>query len=276
MSRTPTPPTERPIRLQLPGGPVDATLRTSPRARRLRLSVDHRRGLVVTVPAGGGRGRGVGRGGAGGPDARVLAAIGPFAVEREAWIRRHLATVEAARAAEAARGPLGDGATIPYRGESHVLRVGEAGPRRRSSVARVGGEEGDEIHVALAARDADRLGEVLERWLRARAGAAIERAVARHAQALGVAPAALTIRDQRSRWGSASRSGRISLSWRLVLAPPEALETVVVHELAHLRVFGHPPEFWALVASRVPEHRRWRRWLRDHAAELHGVLADEG
>lgn len=65
----------------------------------------------------------------------------------------------------------------------------------------------------------------------------------------------------------------MSLSWRLVLAPPEALETVVIHELAHLRVFGHPPAFWALVASRVPEHRRWRRWLREHAAELHGVLA---
>ena len=114
-------------------------------------------------------------------------------------------------------------------------------------MARVGGEEGDEIHVALAAR---------------------------HARALGVTPAAITIRDQRTRWGSASRSGRISLSWRLVLAPPEALDTVVVHELAHLRVFGHPPEFWAVVASRAPEHRRWRRWLREHAAELHGVLSE--
>ncbi len=268
MSRTPTPPIERPIRLDLPGGPVDATLRASARARRLRLSVDHRRGLVVTVPVAGGRGR------ARPPDDRVIAAARAFAAQREEWIRRHLASVDAARAAETARGPLGDGSVLPYRGEPHVLRVGEAGPRRRSSVARVGGDDGDEIHVALAARDADRLGEVLERWLRARAGVAIEHAVARHARALGVAPAALTIRDQRTRWGSASRSGRISLSWRLVLAPPEALETVVVHELAHLRVFGHPPDFWALVASRMPEHRKWRLWLRRHAAELHGVLGE--
>jgi predicted metal-dependent hydrolase len=271
MRRTP-PAAESPIRLELPGGPVDATLRMSPRARRLRLSVDPRRGLVVTVPAGGGPGNGGGRGGARAPDARALAALGPFAAEREAWIRRHLAAVERARAAEAARGPLGDGSVVPFRGEPHVLRVAAAGPRRRSSVARVGGDDGDEIHVALAAREADRLAEVLEKWLRARASVAIEHAVARHARALGVAPAALTIRDQRTRWGSASRSGRVSLSWRLVLAPPEALETVVVHELAHLRVFGHPPEFWALVASRVPDHRRWRRWLREHAAELHGVL----
>ncbi len=257
------PTTERPIRLQLPGGPVDAVLRSSGRARRVRLTVDPVRGLILTVPAGAR------------DTSRAMEVATAFAAEREPWIRRHLASVERARAMAAARPPLGDGATIPYRGEPHTVRVVDAGPRRRSSVARVGGDEGDELHVALAARDADRLATVLERWFRARAATAIHGAVARHGAALGVAPAALTIRDQRSRWGSASRSGRISLSWRLVLAPPEALETVVVHELAHLRVFGHPPDFWALVASRVPDHRRWRRWLREHAAELHGVLAEE-
>jgi predicted metal-dependent hydrolase len=62
------------------------------------------------------------------------------------------------------------------------------------------------------------------------------------------------------------------LSWRLVLAPPEALETVVVHELAHLRVFGHGPAFWSLVASRRPDHATWRRWLRTHSLELHAAL----
>ena len=94
----------------------------------------------------------------------------------------------------------------------------------------------------------------------------------RHAAALGVTPRRVTIRDPRSRWGSASQTGRVSLSWRLVLAPREALETVVIHELAHLRVFGHGPRFWALVASRRPDHRTWRRWLHDHATELHGAL----
>ena len=78
-------------------------------------------------------------------------------------------------------------------------------------------------------------------------------------------PTGVTLRDPRTRWGSASRTGRLSFSWRLVLAPPEALETVVVHELAHLRVFGHGPRFWALVAQPRPDHRTWRRWLHDHA-----------
>jgi hypothetical protein len=87
-----------------------------------------------------------------------------------------------------------------------------------------------------------------------------------------VAPVAVSIRDQRTRWGSASRHGRLAFSWRLILAPPEALETLVVHELAHLRVFGHGPPFWAVVASRRADHSIWRRWLRDHSTELHGAL----
>ena len=53
---------------------------------------------------------------------------------------------------------------------------------------------------------------------------------------------------------------------------PRALETVVVHELAHLRVFGHGPRFWGLVATRRPDHKVWRRWLREHSGELHGAL----
>jgi hypothetical protein len=254
---------EEAVTIDLPGGPVDAILRRSPRARRLRLTVDARRGLIVTVP-GGRR-----------TDPRVLAAIGPFARDREAWIRRHLAAVDRARDDAAARGPLADGTVIRFHGEAHRVRVVPAAPHRRTSVARVGADEGDELVVTLAARDAERLAAVLEAWLRARARLAIERAATRHAKELGVSPAAVTIRDQRTRWGSASRSGRLSFSWRLVLAPPEALETVVVHELAHLRVFGHGPAFWDLVATRVPDHRRWRRWLRDHSADLHAVLAEE-
>jgi predicted metal-dependent hydrolase len=61
-------------------------------------------------------------------------------------------------------------------------------------------------------------------------------------------------------------------SWRLVLAPPDALETVVVHELAHLRVFGHGPGFWKLVAARRPSHLADRAWLRRHSHALHAAL----
>lgn len=139
---------------------------------------------------------------------------------------------------------------------------------------RIGGLDADEIVVRLAPGDQRSIAAVLEAWFRPRARAEVERAIATHAGPMGAHPKAVSIRDQRTRWGSASRSGRLAFSWRLVLAPPEALETVVLHELAHLRVFGHGPGFWAMVAAQRPDHAIWRRWLRDHAIELYGALVE--
>jgi predicted metal-dependent hydrolase len=242
------------------------TLRRSPRSRGLRVVIHPERGVVVTVPAAG-------RHGWADPERHVRS----FLSEREPWLRRHLATQARDRAELVARGGLRDGATVRFRGDLHRLRLVAARPGlRRSSVERIGGLDEDEIIVHVAAADRRSTGAVLEAWLKPRARAAIEREIRRHAAALSVEPAAVSVRDQRTRWGSASRKGRLAFSWRLVLAPPEALETVVVHELAHLRVFGHGPRFWSVVASRRPDHKVWRRWLRDHSAELHGALDEPG
>jgi len=239
------------------------TLRRSPRSRRLRVTIDPALGVVVTVPPATRRGW-----------AHPEALIEKFLRERESWLRRHVDGMAHERAELAARGGLTDGALIRYRGELHRLRIISAEPgARRSSVARIGDVDADELVVRMAARDRRPVAQVLDAWFRDRARAAIDAAVAAHASALAVSPAAITVRDQRSRWGSASRKGRLSFSWRLVLAPPEALETVVIHELAHLRVFGHGPRFWALVASRRADHLTWRRWLRTHSYELHAALA---
>jgi predicted metal-dependent hydrolase len=220
------------------------------------------RGVVVTVPAAGRRGW-----------ADPLANVQAFLAERETWLRRHLERQALERDQLASRGGLRDGAQLRFRGAIHRLRVGTARPGvRRSSVERVGGPDEDELVVRLSAADRRSTGEVLEAWLRVCARDAIEREIQRHAVALRVEPLAVSVRDQRTRWGSASRQGRLAFSWRLVLAPPEALETVVIHELAHLRVFGHGPRFWSVVASRRPDHAIWRRWLRDHSIELHGAL----
>lgn len=198
-----------------------------------------------------------------------------FLVEREPWLRRHLDRHARDRAELAARGGLRDGARVRFRGDLHRLRVQASDPtRRRSSVERIGGDHEDEIVVRLAATDRRSTAAVLEAWLKPRARREIERQVRLLAPALSVVPAAISIRDQRSRWGSASKQGRLAFSWRLIFAPPEALETVVIHELAHLRVFGHGPRFWAVVASRRPDHATWRRWLRDHSTELHGALEE--
>ena len=247
---------------RLPGGPLAYTLRRSPRSRSLRVVIHPERGVVVTVPA-------VGRRGWSEPERHVDA----FLADREAWLRRHLAKQASDRAELVARGGLQDGATIRFRGDLHRLRLVPARPGlRRSTVERIGGPDEDEIVVHVAPADRRSTAAVLEAWLKPVARTAIDREIRRHAAELRVTPTAVSIRDQRTRWGSASRQGRLAFSWRLILAPPEALETVVIHELAHLRVFGHGPRFWALVASRRPDHKVWRRWLHDHSTELHGAL----
>ena len=247
--------------LRLPGGTLECTVRRSTRARHLRLTVDPKHAAIVVVPARSARNRG---------EAERLAEA--FVAEREAWLRKHLDKQERQREELASMGPLRDGSLFRFRGETHRLRVVPAG-RRRTTVSREGGDAGDELVVRTAASEKRALDAILEKWLREKARVAIDREIERHATALVVVPAAVTIRDTRTRWGSCSRARRLSFSWRLVLAPPEALETVVIHELAHLRVFGHGPGFWAIVASRKPDHRLWRRWLRDHSMELHGALA---
>ena len=252
---------ETPAVAGLPGGDLPYTLRRSARARRLRVTIDPRRGVIATVP------------GVRTQEAAARGLVEPFLAEREAWIRRHLARQAARAGATTAAGELGDGSLLRYRGEPHRVRVVMGTPgSRRSHVERVGADDEDVLLVTLAPVERRPLSGVIEAWLRVRARTAVEEAIARHAGPLDVAPTAIAVRDTRSRWGSASRAGRVMLAWRLVLAPPAVLETVVVHELCHLRVFGHGPRFWDLVATRIPDHATHRRWLRTHAAELHAAL----
>lgn len=85
---------------------------------------------------------------------------------------------------------------------------------------------------------------------------------------LGVEYERIQIRDQRTRWGSCSTRGTLSFNWRLVLAPFEVLDYVVVHELCHLREQNHSRRFWRLVESRRPDWRVQRDWLNEHGPEL--------
>jgi predicted metal-dependent hydrolase len=255
-------PPDLPATLVLPGGSIPYLIRHSTRSRHLRVTIDPALGVVVSLPPPSRRGW-----------ARPDGLIESFLRERERWLRRHLDRLHRERSVIAARGGIADGATLRFRGDLHRLRLVAAEPRaRRSTVSRQGLGDLDELVIAIAGADRRPVAAVLRDWFRERAAVAIEREIEAHGPGLRVAPSAVTLRDPRTRWGSASREGRLSFSWRLVLAPAEALETVVVHELAHLRYFGHGPRFWALVAGRRPDHREWRRWLREHSLELHTAL----
>lgn len=78
----------------------------------------------------------------------------------------------------------------------------------------------------------------------------------------------ITIRDQKTRWGSCSSTGTLSFNYRLMYAPPRVLDYVVVHELCHLTFMNHSKDFWNLVASVLPDYKVHRTWLKEHGQEL--------
>ena len=78
----------------------------------------------------------------------------------------------------------------------------------------------------------------------------------------------MTIRNQRTRWGSCGRDGHITLNWRLVLMPERVRDYVLIHELMHLRRMDHSPEYWLLVAAACPDYCESRAWLRANGPSL--------
>ncbi|HEY3962226.1 MAG TPA: M48 family metallopeptidase [Gaiellaceae bacterium] len=124
----------------------------------------------------------------------------------------------------------------------------------------------------LARLTAPRLGldklRLTEEQGRREARARIELLVQSEAKALRVSVSRLTIRDQVSRWGSCSANGALSFNWRLVLAPHDVLDYVVVHEVCHIVEHNHGPAFWKLVERRRPGYRDQRAWLDEYGWEI--------
>ncbi len=155
--------------------------------------------------------------------------------------------------------PFADGSTIPLGDVPHRVRHAAG---RRVPVAVEGGEilvSGRPEHLAR------RLGD----WLRAEAKRRIEPLARTKASAIGRQVARITIRDQKSRWGSCARDGRLSFNWRLVMAPASVLDYVVAHEVAHIEVPNHSAEFWRVVDRLTGDRRAARAWLRRYGTRLH-------
>lgn len=115
----------------------------------------------------------------------------------------------------------------------------------------------------LPAFTADELGTLARQALQA-----IPERVAHFAPLVGVSYGRITIRNQRSRWGSCSGKGNLNFNCLLMLAPPEVLDYVVVHELCHRKEMNHSARFWAEVARVLPDYQKSRQWLKDNGAAL--------
>ena len=96
----------------------------------------------------------------------------------------------------------------------------------------------------------------------------IEEKVSHYASVMGVSYGRITMRNQKTRWGSCSSVGNLNYNWKLVLMPPGVLDYVVVHELAHRREMNHSAAFWKVVATWMPDYKKYRKWLRDNGNQF--------
>ncbi len=103
---------------------------------------------------------------------------------------------------------------------------------------------------------------------RAKAREIISSSVSYWSSRMGVRYGRIAIREQKTRWGSCSEKGNLNFNWRLVLAPPEIRDYVVIHELSHLAHLNHSREFWNKVAEFCPEYKTRRRWLKENGHTL--------
>ena len=227
--------------LEWPEASLAYRIRESRRRRTLSLELRADGSVHVAVPRG-----------------LRLAEVRRFVESRRAWIDSKRALLAAAALR---RLPLESGACLPYLGTELTLRI-EPHPGARSACQR----EQDTLRVRAAqVQSAPR---AIEAWYRREALAHAGARVAHFAALVGRAPRRLSIRAQRTRWGSCSARGSISLNWRLMQATPAILDYVVVHELCHLLVPNHSPRFWAEVERVLPDYRERRAALRQFGRSL--------
>ncbi|MFC6639571.1 DUF45 domain-containing protein [Sulfitobacter sp. JBTF-M27] len=219
----------------LPGDPpIPLILRRSARAKRISLRISQLDGRVTLTM----------------PKRLAQREALAFAQSKEPWIRKHLSE----RGEDVS---VGIGTELPLGGR--LLQVVQ-GQGRKVQLGQ------DEIAVpGSAERVGARLGAYLKEVARDRLAGACDDYAAR----LGRPYARITMRDTRSRWGSCTSDGALMFSWRLIMTPPEVLDYVAAHEVAHLAEMNHSAAFWAGVERIYGPYAAPRKWLRTEGNALH-------
>lgn len=183
-------------------------------------------------------------------------AVRELLQKREPWIRRHLERMEEVRTIRDRILRYGD--AVLFRGKNYVL---EKDCSSEPGSVRIRGER---LLVSVGEPGSRNLKDPLYVWYRRQAEDEISARVRAWQSRFPAKAGKVSIRNQKSRWGSCSARGNLSFNWRLILAPPEILDYVVVHEMAHLLRMNHSVQFWSEVEALIPDYMARRRWLRDH------------
>jgi len=233
--------------LQIAGREVEVRRRPDKRSIGLTLNVNGR----ISVSA---------------PRSLPLHQVREFVISQRDWIIAQSREYEILRA-NFPRKTYREGEKFPFLGEWLTLRLA---PGARLRIER----EGRALKIFMPANESfdpaaahPELAPVVAEFFEREGRLILAERVALFAERTGLKPSALVIRSQKTRWGSCSSAGQISLNWRLVVAPLEVIDYVGVHELAHLRYHNHSVRFWSLVRELDPDFQAHREWLGRHQYE---------
>lgn len=224
-------------------------IKKSARAKHLRITIA-KDGVVVTMPA----------------FLSEKKAIS-FVEQKKEWIAEKVDNIGGFSAERNPR-QFADGEELPFQGDIFKLRVVEGDAKRTTAQRK---EDCFWVHVnrgmAADARPTE-IRKKLEQLYKNLAREAVIERVEFFKLQLGVDYNQIRLKEQTRRWGSCSKKGNLNFNWKLVMAPPDVIDYVVVHELCHLRHMNHSRDFWRCVETLMPDYRESRLWLKKNGWQL--------
>jgi len=185
------------------------------------------------------------------------AVIARVIAEKRSWIEKKQDEARARRRLNPPR-TYQSGESFPYLGDQYELRLVPGAKRLKL--------DGGVFLLGEGNRDGAK--RAFEAWYRRRAKSYIPDRVSYLAGELGLSYRSVKINGAKKRWGSCSSAGNLNFTWRLMMAPEDMVDYVIVHELCHLQEPNHSRAFWEIVGAAVPDYREKRRWLREHTYVL--------
>lgn len=170
------------------------------------------------------------------------------------WICRQFAKLEAL-AANPVNTEIAEGIAVLYLGESYILQI-FSGVKTRILLT------DEELLIELPSASDKTPEELLKKWYIDAAKRLLTERTLYWSTKIGVTVNRLSLRDQKTRWGSCSSKANINYNWRIVMAPPPIVDYLIVHELCHLRFPNHSAAYWDFVASFLPDYKVSRNWLK--------------
>ncbi len=224
---------------------MEYAVRYSAKARKCRIRVSPA-GIEVVLPEGASQER-----------------AASFLLQNASWV---LAQLNSLRRMGSIRAVHYGSDVVLMRGRQKRLEIVYEGSHRRYGIV-----QPDVDHLRIRVPKSNQVDPMrtLENWLRRQARLDIEERIAQRSGEMRQRAGRVYIMGQKTKWGNCSGRRNLSFNWRLVMAPPEVLDYLVVHELAHLIEPTHSTRFWLIVRSYCPDYARHKAWLRDHEVSLH-------